>query len=1095
MSISPQATYLSTIIPNAVLPASVEVIEIDRSTSRTRGSSVNHGSSDRAVSKSSLTSGDSSVTPLVSRSSDGEGSQNNNSHDDPTPTPAQKSNRSESQSSKTIISNSSPPSSKRGGLHVQESRAEQSVEDQDLASLRSLVSVMSSFSNKGENLTEKGSATEPVATGEQAKNKRNVTRNLSVMKTKQPPAPPRRTNSLHSRKVQSDSRVVVDIKDLSDSASGEVQTPTQNNSAEHRKTLVPTSTSNTSVSNSSCEESPSTSSGPSQASSHQANGATESLLESRTSSPQKNLPEGEKFDRTMSPSSGYSSQSGTPTLSPKEISPTSPDQQKKKPVKPERSVSRASSSAASPSSSLTSLSSGTSELANPDVSMCSSPLPPAVAAKELMCNNNPSNFRTEIRDLLNIPPPPKVKAPCAPPPETWSHNRHTVELLCGPFLKIGPKPTHVQDVADKQAEAQTETRKSSEEADENLASTEERVSEMSEDKVKPGESTAVNHQSADTEHEMKESPLTKHIQDKEKTDVEQSSVSESQETTPKKDPPPVMKKPLTITYRKETKQPLETQQKNTTEVQSTVTVIVENTENNMDEAEVSSMQTLTTETPKMTKISPPPTPPPAYHPTPPPLRKTHSCSGSMLTNDLQRVQEELHVMEPCWPPPPPPLDGESAFDGGDDADFPPPPPPFITDVVTDVESCVRESDLPEEQTVQNQDLPQTIAQPAASGSKAPVDVQASKADTADEEASSSLVQNITCPTDGVTPPSVESPTPRAESPASVLAPPPSGLPKRNSLKTDDQSSSAQPPAAATASGASPPPAENLIQGVNFRRQPSGALRDTRSKELLSRHKSALIPKEDANIPLVTPSLLQMVRLRSVSMTEDQVKAPSENKPTTEGAPVEENCPVSIQGAQNTPQKPIRKSLSLKSPPQTLKTTSVTMNSPSMRMQEAIRMKTAAMSSRDGLPSRLGVRPPTYSSVSEPGAQALIPPVAGDVHKSPASTASFIFSRSTKKVVIETAATCSPEAQASLKHSLAAELMHVSEQSKAVAFSNGGVKCDKVPPPVAKKPTHSGMSPSQSSQSCSAKMEVSVEGNAASREEEHVTVLALPETSK
>ncbi|KAG7245154.1 hypothetical protein INR49_023720 [Caranx melampygus] len=228
----------------------------------------------------------------------------------------------------------------------------------------------------------------------------------------------------------------------------------------------------------------------------------------------------------------------------------------------------------------------------------------------------------------------------------------------------------------------------------------------------------------------------------------------------------------------------------------------------------------------------------------------------------------------------------------------------------------------------------------------------------------------------------------------------------------------------------------------------------------------------------------MVRLRSVNMTEDQVKASTDDKPTDEGVPLKENCPVSIPGPQSTPQKPIRKSLSLKSPPQTVKASSVTLNTPSMRLQEAIRMKTAAMSSRDGLPSRLGVRSSTYSLVSEPGALSLKSPEGCDVHKSPASTASFIFSRSTKKVVIETASASSPEAQASLKQSLAAELMHVSDQSRAVTFANGGVKCDKVPPPVAKKPAHGSISPLQHY----------VAGNGAIGDVQHASGITPPETT-
>ncbi|KAM9339885.1 NHS-like protein 3 [Symphorus nematophorus] len=1156
MSISPQATYLSTIIPNAVLPASIEVIEIDRSSSRTRGSNVNHGGSVRTVSKSSLASGDSSISPLLSRRSDGDGSQTDNSHDSTLmPTSTSGSNWSESQSSKTIISNSSPASSKgstRSGnsqrvrLNGQESQTEQLSADQDLVSLPSSVSMISSLSCKSENVvTGQGSeyvVLESVAAGEDAKTKQNITRSLSVMKTKQPPAPPRRTNSLHNNKIRSNTRVLVESKELNDSVSGEVANATENIVAkdEIKSGTVDTSKIPTAVPNSTGSSSVDTSSSPlspTQASSNEA--------ESSSSSPQKTPSEGGKFERTMSPSSGYSSQSGTPTLSPKGISPTSPDKQKKKPVKPERSVSRASSSAASPSSSLTSLSSGTSEPLNPDVSTCSPSVPPQgfppTAAKELLLNNNPSTLSAEVRELLNIPPPPKVRAPCPPPPETWVHNRCTFELLCGPcpnVSKVTQKPAQIRDSTVKQAGSQTEASKEMQVLVEEQSTPDRSVLELSESKARPETWLPTGPEDFRKELENREEcPGTEQEKMEASTDIQKQEQScspvakepENQKITPKKEPPPVMKKP-TLLHREElvsTEHLVDIEQKTisssataevtlpvgnqATSAQNGIIVVVDKSENEMDKSEVTSTQTLSVEVPKIGKTSPPPTPPPAYHPTPPLSRKTPPSSVSTPPEDLQRVQEEIHVAESCWPPPPPPMEGDSVFDGGDEVDFPPPPPPFETDSVPNLtDSCITVMDVSERptkdvtetaedsseaRTEQIPDLPSAIPE-TRTDTKPEVVVQASKANTGDE-ISCRPVQHDSAP-----PPLAEAPplTPitRTENSVSVSAiVPPSSFLKRDSLKTEDQSPaealvSAQPPI--TLPVAPPLPAENLTHGVNFRRQPSVANRDPRSKEFLSRHKSAPIPKEDANIPLVTPSLLQMVRLRSVNMTEDQVKTPSEDKSTNQEGPVQENCPVSVAGPQNTPQKPIRKSLSLKSPPQMVKTSSVTLNTPSMRLQEAIRMKTAAMSSRDGLPSRLGARTSTYSFVGEPGALSLKSPEGCDMHKSPASTASFIFSRSTKKVVIETAAASSPEAQASLKQSLTAELMQVSDQSKATVFSNGGVKSDKVPPPVAKKPAHGSISPSPTLPACSAKMDLSVEGNGALGGVQHLSGITPPETT-
>ncbi|KAE8282205.1 hypothetical protein D5F01_LYC19600 [Larimichthys crocea] len=504
MSISPQATYLSTIIPNAVLPASVEVIEIDRGSSRTRGGSVNHGGSVRTISKNSLASRDSSVSPLLSRRSDGDGSQTDNSHDSTLmPTSVSESNWSES--SKTIISNSSPVSSKgstrsrnsqRVRLNGQENQTQRSNGDQDHISLRISVSMISSPSCKSESVvsgqgSESGVAAS-VAAGEDAKTKQNFTRNLSVMKTKQPPAPPRRTNSLHSNKIMSIARDLVESKDLNDSVT--VANAAENTVAKDEINSVTADTSkiSTAVPNSTGSSSLEASSSllsPTQASPTEAGGVTESSI----SSPQKTPSEGGKFERTMSPSSGYSSQSGTPTLSPKGISPTSPDKHKKKPVKPERSVSRASSSAASPSSSLTSLSSGTSEPVNPDVSTCNPSVPPQgypliVAEKELTPNNNSSTLSVEIRELLNIPPPPKVKAPCPPPPETWVHSRHSFELLCGPcsnVSKVSQKPAQMQDSTAKQAGNQTEASQEMQVLDETQSAVDKSVLELSESKAKP----------------------------------------------------------------------------------------------------------------------------------------------------------------------------------------------------------------------------------------------------------------------------------------------------------------------------------------------------------------------------------------------------------------------------------------------------------------------------------------------------------------------------------------------------------------------------------------------------------------------------------
>uniref|UniRef100_A0A8C7YX25 KIAA1522 n=1 Tax=Oryzias sinensis TaxID=183150 RepID=A0A8C7YX25_9TELE len=1045
MSISPQATYLSTIIPNAVLPASIEVIEIDRCCSRTCGSSVNHDSNVCAVSKNSLTSGDLSISPMVSGSSDGNCSHPGSSHDSALlPTSTSGSNWSESQSSQTITAKPSPASSEWADGGVQENQAALPCESQDFSHPQSPVDFTDSPGSncvKAAEIRSECGAKESTVPEEPGNSKRSFTRCLSIMKTKQPPAPPRRTNSLHNNKIRKNSRIVVDI---SNTASTEVKSSSEDAAkAETTKiTLILPTTSN-SV-DSSSKESSSTSLNPVLTSSNQTG---EPLLESSSSSPQKTPIDGEKFERTMSPSSGYSSQSGTPTLSPKGICPSSPNDQNKKPIKPERSMSRASSSAASPSSSLTSLSSGTSELVNPDVSINSLTVHhqgSSVPAKELECKNNLSSFRGEITAMLNIPPPPKVKAPSAPPPETWAHNRHSVELLCGP----GPNVNRLAGILDI---VETESKKMGQGTHENQTNTENPVLEMSKNEANPDSLCVRNLQGTIKEQVGEECPGTEKTDEDTQTGKSCSPVlkePQNQETMLRKEPPPVMKKPLVMPHRKETELSFVvycgegSSSGSIGSSKNPVTVSPEMRDKNSKPT----VQTLSVELPTMSKTSPPPTPPPPYHPTPPALRKTPPFIPT-------KESQELSVVDSCWPPPPPPLEAESAFDRGVEVDFPPPPPPVLTDIVADI----LDSLLP---TAVTDSKPQAAVEALQCASKA--------FSLSAREDSSQTIE--------VSPPPVElppaSPVSKAGSPESVPPVIPDySFPKQMPQKPDYQTSAdtqvnSERSDESAVPAVSLPPTDSLTHGVNFRRQSSGGYRDTRSKELLSRHKSVPIPKEDANIPLVTPSLLQMVRLRSVSVTEDQVQAPSEDKSPTAGSPIQEQCEVPFQGPQNIPQKPIRKSLSLKSFPQTVKASSMTTSSSSSRLQEAIRMKTAAMSSNNGL--FCNVRSPTSCCVSERGTQALKSTEGCDMYKSTASTASFIFSKSTKKVIIET----SMEPQASLKQSLAAEFRQMSSQPTALL--NGSIKVDKVPPPVAKKPAHG--SPSQNSTSCSEKVKVKVEGN-------------------
>lgn len=1104
MSVSPQATYLSTIIPNAILPASVEVIEIDRGSSRTGGGNINHGGCVRTVSKSSLACAETSVSPLLSRRSDGDGSQTDYSQDSlPVSTLSSCSTRSESQSSKTLISNCSPASSKSSTrssnssklcVNGHETKTEQSAEEPDLVSLSSSISMISSPSTKSEfSVSVQGSESSvsgSFGAAEDAKNKQNCSRSLSVTKTKQPPAPPRRTNSLHSSKVRGTIKVLVEGKDLHESACADTRNKTKNASSTEEKTSVPEETRRRSASTS-----------------INAGGATQSS----NSSPQKVLSEEDKFERTLSPSSGYSSQSGTPTLSPKGITPTSPEKQKQKPVKPERSASRASSAAASPSSSLTSLSSSASDPANPDVSTCGPSLPaqeavPAFAGQALAANSNATTLSNTMRELLNIPLPPKVKAPCPPPPETWAHNKCCFELLCGPSPDVSKTPQKLAQVQDStnsdmknKREADEETQKQS--TTNKSASTELTGSQVKPETLKRPGAEGCSKEKDDEEHvatEQEKLDTDVKVEKQSQSDCSKTKEPDSRGASPKKEPPPVMKKPPKVLNRveptstdisvqrqdkeisvtKEMDLPVE---ETTTSTEDEVIVSADDSGHEAGKNEIATSPMLPVQVTKICKASPPSTPPPAYQPTPPLSRKTESIATvSAPTDELEKIQEDVkaYVEDACWPPPPPPMEGDSAFDGGEEVDFPPPPPPLEMEGEPRLaDDSVTEVTISRDQTVDGEkvedpgvaeppslelpaDVSQAVMDTKSEGEMLPV----SEGDTWEENSIKPL-QNLSVSESAPVLPVEPLPLPptRPEDTVSVSVILPGSDSRQTSVKTEDHSPSGAPlnvqlPNVVPA--APPLPSENLTHGVSFRRQPSAANRDTRSKELLARHKSPPTPKEDANIPLVTPSLLQMVRLRSVNMTEDQVSIPPEGKSTPQEAPVPESSPTATPGLPSTPQKPIRKSLSLKSPSQTVRATSLTPNAPSMRLQEAIRMKTAAMSSRDGLPSRLGVKSSIHRSTGDPGSPALQSPELCDMYRSPASTASFIFSRSSKKVVIEAAPASAPEAQANLKQSLAAELNQVSDPTRAGAISNGILKSDKVPPPIAKKPSQGNVFPAQ-----------------------------------
>ncbi|KAF5908583.1 uncharacterized protein DAT39_001652 [Clarias magur] len=1028
MSISPQATYLSTIIPNAILPCAIDVIEIDRGCSQR---------STRTVSKSSLAT----ASPASSRSG-------GRTHDEPNST---SSKWSHSQSSETIVSHPSTTSFKGSmpSSHVTNSMREVTDSNEEEASLKSSISWSSSTSKAGSQRLEQAELSDVA---EDAQNSQWFSRNLSVMKAKLPPAPPRRTYSLHHENLKQIPRELAGTKDLKYLGSNSRQPDADLNTkedptssyTENRSTKSPGSPF-FNESNLSLTTSP-----------HRpVQDSTEAQSESNNFSPQ------DIFERTLSPSSGYSSQSGTPTHSSKDICPTSPGRQKLKPPKPERTGTRLSP-AVSVSSSLVSLSSNASDpasqLTHTHTTQSQQPKisPPVTAMKNKV---TPPPAAT-LRELFNIPPPPKVRAPCPPPPETWAHNERTTELLCGPSPsthKIYELQKHYQTdsltmknqaIADTTNHTSGKRQNSEVETNGNYLANKSPMSEVKNTPMPVQEQVPLN--------EREENENSK----QQKSEQESSEDSKMLQTAGKVNQISLLKEQCHVSTGGLPETDFSTQE---TERREGQCFAKKSTDKEILKHKMT--PNLSVEGPSAIVLSP--SPPPEHSP-PLPLSKISSvCTISELLPGEEAqpvVEKELPTLEPSWPPPPPPMDAssDSVFEGQDEVDFPPPPPPDMQESFTIISELYMvespEPDLsdiasdternPDPQIIQSTSLVEKTLNDSLPVDNIPnvsdeklLDQTHAKPQSF-ENVSQSCIHLVdsqsTVPSEISLKSFVSQNLPLQPLPQEPPLPPQHDSRNQPAMSPDDLSpQTSNSPAVSTDLKIIPLLPMEDQSTVNFRRQPSLISKDSRCKGPSASQKCAPIPKEDANIPLVTPSLLQMVRLRTVNVEDQANLSSQEGTVNTETTPDQD---LSVSG-QVTPQKPIRKSC-LNSP---VKSSPAVLPGPSMRLQEAIRMKTAAMSS-SSFPARPSLRlpPPTANSNDVP----VLSSKTSDDCKSPASTASFIFSKSTKKVVIETAT--SPEAQASLKQSLAAELMQISDQHKAVV-TNGTKKPHKVPPPVAKKP--------------------------------------------
>ncbi|XP_034530568.1 nascent polypeptide-associated complex subunit alpha, muscle-specific form [Notolabrus celidotus] len=409
ITMSPQAAYMSKIIPNAVLPPSIDVVEISRGRSR---------NSVRTVSKSSLVLS----SPATSRASS-RASTRTTSSKASTITSASRQNHpnmsdsscwSNSESSDTLVSDSSTISSSS-------TPRQKRSQDGDASAKEDKISIHSSIS-KASRGTSNGKL---VSKGKEVNKDGQFVRSLSVMKPKRAPPPPNRSYSLHN-KMKRRSRDLADIKVI---PAEENEKNKSGSSPMSSKTIdspgYNADTSSLEDSTGSVSFSPVRS---------QLNTLKEVEAAQVDETDSKDASQGQS--KIVSPSSGYSSQEGTTAQSLKQSHSSSP--RHKRGLLAKLKTLFPGSSSASPTPPLTQPEAPKNTKVTQDTSVDATS--PSVRA---------------LRELFNIPPHPKVHAPPPPPPEVWVHSRRSIELLLGP-----PVPDNVYAIIKKNPKDRRQHRQS-----------------------------------------------------------------------------------------------------------------------------------------------------------------------------------------------------------------------------------------------------------------------------------------------------------------------------------------------------------------------------------------------------------------------------------------------------------------------------------------------------------------------------------------------------------------------------------------------------------------------------------------------------------
>ncbi|XP_069392435.1 NHS-like protein 3 isoform X2 [Paralichthys olivaceus] len=405
MSMSPQAAYMSKIIPNAVLPPSIEVVEISRGRSR---------NSLRTVSKSSLLLS----SPAPSRASSRASSSRTTSSRSSTITSASRQNPlnlsdsscwSNSDSSETLVSDSSTISSS--------STPRQKSQDGDASAKEGKIIKTFKYNYNG------------VLTGkaEAAKKEGPFVRSLSVMKSKKAPTPPSRSYSLHS-KMKRRSRDLAEVRVIPGESSlhrisTTVEENEKNNSGPSPMSPRIIDSPGYNADTSSLDDSTGSFS-PIRSQALKA----EEAVKVDSSQEKQDPPKENKPSKIISPSSGYSSQDAISPQLPKQPHSSSPKHKRGILAKLQKLFPGSTSAGSAPS-----------------------PLTQSENPENTKHNKMDSvdtvgvsaSVRT-LRELFNIPPPPKVHAPPPPPPEVWAHSKRSFELLLGP-----PAPDNIYAIIKK----------------------------------------------------------------------------------------------------------------------------------------------------------------------------------------------------------------------------------------------------------------------------------------------------------------------------------------------------------------------------------------------------------------------------------------------------------------------------------------------------------------------------------------------------------------------------------------------------------------------------------------------------------------------